>query len=111
MPEPVLTTDPARRVRKGFLLLAALIALVPAGKAILYDTIDPDCWIHLYIADQLVRDGIGPIVDEHSYMTTKEPWTPYSWLAELGMKAAWDQFGYRASIVCQALMAAALVVL
>jgi hypothetical protein len=98
------------RAPLGFLLLIALLALCAAGKAILYDTMDPDCFWHLRVADQLHRDGIGPIVDDLSFASVKQPWTPYSWLAELGMKAVWDVGGYRAAVATQAIMQAAIVI-
>src|SRR5690349_11961610 len=85
------------RARVGFILLAALLALAGAAKAVLYDTADPDSFIHLLAANQLTRDGIGPIVDDQSYMSIRQPWTPYSWLAELGMKFVWDRGTYRAA--------------
>ena len=94
-----------------FWLLVSLIAVAAGGKAILYDTLDPDCFWHLRVAGQLHRQGIGPIVDELSFASAREPWTPYSWLAELGMKAVWDAGGYRAAIATQAIMQAAIVLL
>ncbi len=100
----------AARVPVGFFLLIGLIALAAAGKAILYDTLDPDCFWHLRVAEQLQREGIGPLVDQLSYASSKTAWTPYSWLAELGMKAIWDCGGYRAAVAAQALMQAGMVV-
>jgi hypothetical protein len=98
-----------RSSRTGFALVVALIALVPVTKAVLYDTLDPDSFIHLLAADQMCREGVGPIVDSQSYMSVREAWTPYSWLAELGMKVAWDRWGYRAAILTHALMAGGLI--
>jgi hypothetical protein len=95
----------------GFWLLVLLIALVAAGKAILYDTLDPDCFWHLRVAAQLHRDGIGPIVDDLSFASSRQPWTPYSWLAELGMKAVWDLGGYRAAIAVTAVMQGIIILL
>ncbi len=95
----------------GFALMLGLLALVAGSKAILYDTLDPDCFWHLRVADQLQRDGVGPIVDEISFASLKTPWTPYSWLAELGMKRLWDRFGWRAAVFAQAVMVAGVVVL
>src|SRR5204862_1341700 len=109
VPESTYSLRAASRV--GFILLAALLLLTAAGKAVLYDTVDPDCFIHLLAANQLTRDGIGPIDDDQSYMSIKQPWTPYSWLAELGMKFVWDHGTYRAAIACHALMAAGLTCL
>jgi hypothetical protein len=99
----------SRATREGFVLLIALLALVPAGKAVIIDTLDPDSFIHLLAADQLWREGIHPIVDSQSYMSVREPWTPYSWLAELGMKVIWDTGGYRAALATHAILAAALI--
>jgi hypothetical protein len=95
----------------AFGLLIALLALCAGGKAVLYDTLDPDCFWHLKVAEQLQQDGVGPLVDRLSFASIKEPWTPYSWLAELGMKWVWDGWGYRGAIVAQALMAGAFVML
>ena len=97
------------RAPLGFWLMIALLALVAGGKAILYDTLDPDCFWHLRVAAQLEHDGIGPLVDHLSFASSKEPWTPYSWLAELGMKTLWDHGGYRAAVAAQALMQAPIV--
>ena len=94
----------------GFWLLIALLAVVAGGKAILYDTLDPDCFWHLRVAQQLEHDGIGPIIDHLSFASSPQPWTPYSWLGEIGMKTIWDHGGYRAAIATQALMQASLVI-
>jgi hypothetical protein len=99
------------RALTSFWLLIALLALCAGGKAVLYDTLDPDCFWHLKVAEQLRQDGVGPLVDRLSFASIKEPWTPYSWLAELGMKWVWDIGGYRGAIAIQALMAAAFVTL
>lgn len=93
-------TEPSR-TQTGYFLLVALIALIGIGKAV-NTTLDPDCFWHLRVAEQLQRDGIGPLVDEISFASIKTPWTPYSWLAELGMKRLWDGLGYRATIIAQA---------
>jgi len=97
--------------RTGFWLLIGLIALVAAGKTVLYDTLDPDCFWHLRVAAQLHRDGIGPIVDDLSFASSRQPWTPYSWLAEQGMKSLWDIGGYRAAIAVTAIMQGLIVIL
>ncbi|HEY0008711.1 MAG TPA: hypothetical protein VGB55_08310, partial [Tepidisphaeraceae bacterium] len=44
-----------------------------------------------------------------SFSSDKTPWTPYSWLAELFMKAVWDAFGYRGTIFITAICSAAIV--
>jgi hypothetical protein len=86
--------------------MIALLALFAGGKAILADSLDPDCFWHLRVAETLTTQGIGPIVDDLSYASIRTPWTPYSWLAELGMKAVWDFGGFRAANFVDALMMA-----
>ncbi len=98
-------------VRISFVQIVALLALLAGGKAILYDTLDPDCFWHLKVAEQLRRDGIGPLRDELSYLSLATPWTPYSWLAELGMRGLWRVGGWRSAVAGQAICVAAIVVL
>jgi hypothetical protein len=86
----------------GYWLIIALICLVAAGKAI-STTLDPDLWWHLLVAQQLRADGIGPLLDRISYASIKTPWSPYSWLAELGMQIVWNSGGFRATIGLQAM--------
>src|SRR4051812_47695616 len=86
-----------------------MLLLLAASKAIIYDTLDPDCFCHLRVAEQLQRDGIHPLVDDLSFSSIRQPWTPYSWLAELGMKSLWDAGGYRATIAVYALLVALLL--
>ncbi|MEO6435657.1 MAG: hypothetical protein ABIP55_07830, partial [Tepidisphaeraceae bacterium] len=100
-----------RRATLAFWLLVTLIATVGAGKAVLYDTLDPDLFWHLRVAEQLRGDGIGPIVDRISFASIREPWTPYSWLAELGMEWGWNTFGWRVAVLVAALMNVAVVFL
>lgn len=88
----------------GLNLLIALLCLVAAGKAILYDTLDPDCFWHMRVADELIQQGIGPIVDHLSFSSIQQPWTPYSWLAELAMRQLWIVGGFRAAILTQAIL-------
>ena len=99
------------RGRIGWGLLVALLVLFAGSKSILYDTLDPDSFWHLRVADQLMRQGIGPIVDDLAFTSSKTPWTPYSWLAELGMRAVWSAGGYRAAIAVQAVTIAAMYTL
>jgi hypothetical protein len=101
----------ARASGAAFYLLVALLALCAGGKAILYDTIDPDAFWHLKVAEQIREEGVHPLVDRLSFASQPEPWTPYSWLAELGMKAVWDAGGYRLAVLVQAAMVAVFVVL
>src|SRR5829696_4979066 len=109
MPAPVAVFHPSRSATPGFLALMGLIALVAAGKAVLFDTLDPDCFWHLRVAEQLEAEGVRPLVDRLSFASVQTPWTPYSWLAELAMKAVWDGGGWRAAVAVQALMQAAFV--
>ena len=81
--------------RVSFWLLISMIAAVGAGKAIISDSTDLDLFWHLRVAEQLHTDGIGPLVDRISFSSIQTPWTPYSWLAELGMRWLWDTFGWR----------------
>ena len=57
-------------------------------------------WIPIFSGtctlQQLQQEGIGPLVDHISFASVKKPWTPYSWLAELGMKWIWDHATWRA---------------
>ena len=91
------------------MLVIALIAAFAAAKAVLFDTLDPDCFWHLRVADQLLHDGIGPLVDHLSFASSRQPWTPYSWLAELGMRWIWNLGGYRLAVAVQAMLQAAIV--
>jgi hypothetical protein len=96
----------------GFGLMLALLALTAGGKAVLYDTLDPDCFWHMKVAEQIAREGgiVHPLVDHLSFASSPKPWTPYSWLAELGMKRLWDIGGYRAAVAAQAAMQALFIV-
>lgn len=96
-------------IRMSFALMIALLALVAAGKAVLYDSLDPDAFLHLLAAKQLLRDGIGPIIDSQSFASIRTPWTPYSWLAELGMLWVWTSGGFRAAVATHALMSGLIV--
>jgi hypothetical protein len=107
----IANPDPAtlRRLRIGLLLLVGLLISVAVGKVVLADVIDPDCFWHLRVADQLYSDGIGPLVDRLSFASNPEPWTPYSWLAELVMRGVWHVAGWRGAVAGQALLESALV--
>ncbi|MFT3785444.1 MAG: hypothetical protein QM770_04680 [Tepidisphaeraceae bacterium] len=98
----VSSVQSSQSARAGFVLLLGLILLLMAGKAVLVDNLDPDFFWHLRVAEQLHRDGVRPLVDSISYSSIREPWTPYSWLAELAMKAVWDAGGLPGVLVTQA---------
>jgi len=100
----------ARAGSRGYWLLVGLIVMVAFGKAILADTMDPDAFWHLRVADQLIADGIRPLVDQISFASIKTPWTPYSWLAELFMRDVWNLGGYHAATAVTALCSAGIVV-
>ena len=108
-PDRSVVAPPRRSAGVGFVLLVGLVALVAGGKAVLFDTIDPDCFWHLMVAGQLRAEGIGPLVDRLSFASVQTAWTPYSWLAELAMKAVWDAGGYRLALGVQVAMQAGFV--
>jgi hypothetical protein len=96
----------------GFTLLLALLSLVAAGKVILADTLDPDCFWHLRVGAEIARQSWPhPLIDDLSFASIRQPWTPYSWLAEVGMKRLWDLGGFRAAIALQAAMESAFILL
>src|ERR1700728_5340306 len=93
-----------RRTRAtGFWLLLSLLALLAAAKVVLGDTLDPDCFWHLRVGEEIAKAGWPPrpLVDDLSFASIRRPWTPYSWLAELAMKKLWDAGGFRAAIAVQ----------
>jgi len=94
---------------RGMWWAIGLIALLAAGKVILADTMDPDAFWHLRVADQLLTEGIKPIVDTISFASIKEPWTPYSWLGELFMHAVWQLGGHTLASLITALCSAGIV--
>src|SRR5438045_36485 len=101
----------AVRELTGFAAVIAIIMLFAAGKAVLHDTMDPDFFWHLRVAEQLHHDGVGPIVDQLSFSSTRSAWSPYSWLGELGMKWIWDHASLRGAIATQAILQAAFILL
>jgi len=102
----------SRSARTGFILLLSLLAVAAGAKAILYDTLDPDLFWHLRVADDLSKQAfVHPLIDDLSFASIRTPWTPYSWLADLGMKRLWDWGGFRSAVLAQALIAAGLVTL
>ena len=110
MPSPGIPEEGKRGAKAGFYLLIAVLALAAAAKVILYDTLDPDLFWHLKVADQLAALPFPhPIVDQLSFASIKSAWTPYSWLAELMQKDVWDTGGYRAAVAAQAALAAGIV--
>jgi hypothetical protein len=103
MPSPT-TAIPLSPSPRGFFLLLSLILLASAAKPILYDTLDPDCFWHLRVGEQLLHEGIHPLHDHLSFASIREPWTPYSWLAEIGMFKLWVIGGYRAAILMTSIL-------
>ncbi|MGC4030204.1 MAG: hypothetical protein QM754_00450 [Tepidisphaeraceae bacterium] len=99
------------RRRSAFWPLVGLVALVGFGKAIQADTMDPDAFWHLRVADQLLADGIGPLVDRISFASMKTPWAPYSWLAELFMHGLWNAGGFRLAQLVTAVCSAGILLL
>jgi hypothetical protein len=107
-----LTLSPERSPRLGFSLLLSLLALVAAGKVILADTLDPDSFWHIRVGQEIARQGWPhPLVDDLSFASIQQPWTPYSWLAELAMKGLWDAAGFRGAVAVQAILESACMIL
>jgi hypothetical protein len=90
------------QARAGFTLLVGVLLLLMAGKAIVVENLDPDFFWHLKVAEQLQAVGVGPLVDDLSFASMREPWTPYSWLAQLAMKFFWDAGGLPLTVLVQA---------
>ena len=105
------TPRPRSEFALGFWLLVALLSLVAAGKVIQSDSMDPDAFWHLRVADQLARDGIRPLVDSISFASLKTPWTPYSWLAELFMRVLWNAGGFRLATLVTAVCSGGIIVI
>jgi hypothetical protein len=98
--------------RTGFWLLLSLLALLAAGKVILGDTLDPDAFWHMRVGEEIARQSWPhTLVDDLSFASIRTPWTPYSWLAELGMKGLWDVGGFQAAVAVQAAMESAFIIL
>ncbi len=97
-----------RQTRTTFWLLIALICVFGIQKAVV-SPLDPDLFWHLRVADQLRTEGIHPLIDHISFSSRRDPWTPYSWLAELAMKLIWNTTGYRGTIIVQALASAGVI--
>src|SRR4051812_31808313 len=106
-----MASPDTNRSQLGFWLLIALIALIAAERIVMVDSLDPDAFWHLRVADQLARDGIGPLVDDISYTSIRTPWTPYSWLAELGMRSIWSAAGLRGAVVTHIVLAITIVLI
>jgi hypothetical protein len=101
----------ASRGKLGFWLLVGLIASIGCAKTVLSDTLDPDLFWHLRVAEQLRHEGVGPIVDTLSYNSTRAPWTPYSWLAELFMEWSWRTLGWQSAVAWECACTIAVVTL
>jgi hypothetical protein len=101
----------ASRERLGFWLLMLLVASIGVAKTVLSDTLDPDLFWHLRVAEQLRTEGIGPIVDTISYNSITTLWTPYSWLAELFMNWSWRTLGWQSAVVWEAVATIATIAL
>jgi hypothetical protein len=101
----------SRPVPTGYVFAIAILVLIAVAKPILMDTLDPDCFWHLRVGEQIAREGARPLIDHLSFASVREPWTPYSWLAELGMLALWNAGGWKAAIAANAAMNGAFVLL
>jgi hypothetical protein len=76
IPLAIADNSPMNSARRGLLLLVALVLSVAGGIVVLSRTMDPDAFWHLRVAEQLQREGIGPMVDQLSFASIKTPWTP-----------------------------------
>jgi hypothetical protein len=94
----------------GFIAMCALLILVLAGKSVFYGNIDPDFFWHVRVAEQIERQGVGPLVDTLSFSSVREPWTPYSWLGQLWMKWTLDVGGLRGVVLLQAFLEASILI-
>ena len=98
--------------RSGFILLLGLLAAVAAAKAILADSLDPDCFWHMRVGQEIAQQSWPhPLVDDLSFASVRTLWTPYSWLAELAMNRLWDIGGFRAAVAAQAVLESAFILL
>src|SRR5258706_13949677 len=104
MPRPGPSESYDQKSLIGCVLLIGLVVLFSGATTVLYDTLDPDCFWHLRVGQQLRHDGIGPLRDSLSFASMREPWTPYSWLAEMAMSGLWGLVGRRAALVPTALV-------
>ena len=95
----------------GFWLFVGCIAGIGVSKTVLSDTLDPDLFWHLRVAEQLRAQGVHPLVDSLSFTSIKDPWTPYSWLAELFMEWSWRTLGWQSAIAWEAGATIAIIAL
>jgi len=66
--------------RLGFALLVPLNRHGGGGKGDLADTLDPDCFWHLRVGQEIAHRlaGRDPLWTDLSFASTRQPWTPYS---------------------------------
>ena len=96
--------DPARL---GFALCVGVLLAIVIAKAVLADSLDPDFFWHVRVAEQLLTRGIGPVPDPFSFMSAPGDWTPFSWLGEIVMKLTFDRLGLPGVVGGHALCAGA----
>jgi hypothetical protein len=112
MDRALITRIPSNSTaRAGFLILLALLMLAGAEKQVTGNTLDPDVFWHMRVGRQLLHDGVGPLVDDLSFNSIPQPWTPYSWLAEIALDRTWQVGGLRAAVVLGAALIATMVAL
>jgi hypothetical protein len=93
----------------GFGLILGLLMLMAASKAVLFDTMDPDAFWHLQVAEQIRNLGVGQLRDTITFGSGAAVWTPYSWLAELFMLKVWEITGWRGAVAVTSLASALFV--
>jgi len=107
MPAPA--SENGRSANTGFFLVLAILVLAAAQKQVVSNTLDPDVFWHIRVGGQLLRDGIGPLIDDFSYCSITLPWTPYSWLGELLLHWTWRVGGLRGSVILGAALVGSVV--
>ena len=104
-----LMNEQGRSAPRSFWPLVCMLAAMAAVKPLLFDTLDPDLFWHILVGQQLAHDGVGPLVDCISYASMRDAWTPYSWLAEMGMNLLWRAGGFRAVLAAHGALAAGVI--
>src|SRR5438552_2542663 len=99
------------RATVGFFILLALLLLAGADKQISANTLDPDLFGHMRVGGQLLREGVRPLIDDISFNSPGQPWTPYSWLAETALEGPWRAGGLLGAVLLSAALIAATIAL
>ena len=91
------------------LTFSALLFL-PALVCFFRDVVDdPDVWWHLKAGQWILQRGAWPTVDTFSFHGAGNPWTAYSWIAELLLYGLHQAFGLRGLVLYTAGLSVAIV--